>query len=259
MRWMALVCVLMLLAAGIGEKTDHFDVKYEDMRYMKPGTDKVLENSYKAVNQYLGNLPHSIKVVVVDGEKMDEVGKHVEAFSAWNRKSSTIVLRGETLKDAESLSIVSRHELCHLGLNFLLDDKNENEYRWMEEGICMVISDEPLDDVKVSKYIASKGFLSTGEIADAVDSDVYNVTKNGYLQSYSLCKYIAKTYGIQTLIDIVKSPKTSFKDAFYDRTGVTFDSFYRDWKKQVEARSGEKSGVKVVTVKGCLDLAMSEA
>lgn len=258
MKWMALVCVLLLMAVGVGEKTDHFNVKYEDMKYLSPGTGKVLETAYHKVNGYLGTLPPSIKVVVVADEKMDKVGKHVEAFSAWNSQSSTIVLRDETVKDKQSLPVVATHEICHLGLNEILNNKEENGYSWMEEGICMVISDEPLDDVKVSRYIVSHGYLNTKEIGDAVDSNNYNVTKNGYLHSFSLCKYIAKTYGMKTLVDIVKSPGMSFDDAFFRYTGTDFKTFYEDWVRHVQKVAAEKPNVQVVTIKGHLDLAMDE-
>lgn len=259
MRWMALVCIFLLMSVGIGERTDHFNIRYEDMQYLAPGTGKVLENAYRAVDGYLGNLPASIKVVVVDSDRMDEIGKHVEAFSAWNHQSSTIVLRGDTIKNPDSLSVVVKHEICHLGLNDLLDTKNEDEYRWMEEGVCMVISGEPLDDVKVSKYIVRNGYMNTEQIGEAVDSSNYSVTKNGYLQSFSLCKFIAKTYGTDALVDILKSSSPSFEDAFYERTGENFDQVYIRWVKHVRAQSAMSPGVKVISIKGCLDLSMEEA
>ena len=258
MRWMAVVCVLLLMAVGVGEKTDHFNVKYEDMKYLSPGTGKVLEKAYEKVNGYMGTLPASIKVVVVDNDKMDKIGKQVEAFSAWNSQSSTIVLREETVKDKQSLPVVATHEICHLALNKILEDKDEDSYRWLEEGTSMVMSDEPLDDVKVSKYIVSHGYLNTTEIADAVDSKNYNVTKNGYLQSFSLCKYLVGKYGMQALVDIVKSPSVSFNDAFNKRTGTDFKTFYEDWTKDVQTVAAGKPNVQIVTIKGNLDLGMDE-
>ncbi|WP_424356865.1 peptidase MA family metallohydrolase [Methanocella sp. MCL-LM] len=247
------------MAAGIGERTDHFNIRYADMQYLTPGTGKILENAYRSVNSYLGNLPGSIKVIVVDNDRMDDVGKHVEAFSAWNHQSSTIVLRGDTIKDPASLSVVVKHEICHLGLNDLIDKKDEAEYRWMEEGVCMVISGEPLDDVKVSKYIVNRGFMSTGQIGAAVDSHNYSVTKNGYLQSFSLCKYLSQTYGTEALVDILKSPIPRFEDAFYERTGEDFGQFYDRWVAHVQAQAVRSPGVKVVTIRGYLDLSMDQA
>lgn len=259
MRWMALVCIFLLLAAGIGEKTEHFYVKYDDMQYLSPGTGRALENAYQVVNDQLGSLPKVIKVIIIDDDKMDVVGKHVEAFSAWNHQSSTIVLRGETIKDSKALPVVAKHEICHLSLNVLLDDKDDAEFGWMEEGICMVISEEPLDDVKVSRYIVRHGFLDTDGISKAVDSGNYTDAKNGYLQSFSLCKYITKTYGTGALADIVKSPASDFEDAFYQRTGEDFDRFYARWEKHVLAEAARDSRVRVVTVNGYLDLSMAEA
>ncbi|WP_148266468.1 hypothetical protein [Methanocella arvoryzae] len=259
MRWMALVCIFLLLSVSIGERTDHFTIRYTDMEYLTPGTGKILENAYRTIDGYLGNLPDSIKVIVVDDGQMDEVGKHVEAFSAWNPQSSTIVIRGDTLKNPSSLSVVAKHEICHLGLNELLDDKDEAEFRWLEEGVCMVLSDEPLDDVKVSKYIVSQGCMNIKQIGEAVDSKNYSVTKNGYLQSFSLCKFIARTFGTDVLIDIVKSPYPRFGDAFYKSTGVPFAQFYDQWVDHVHKQSQRTPEVRVIHIKGCLDTAMSEA
>jgi len=234
MRWVALVCVLLFIAVGIGEQTEHFNIRYNDFYQSNSDTGKVLENAYNDVNMYLGTVPPSIKVIVVDKDRMDAVGNHVEAFSSWSRRSSSIVLRDETLKDPKSLSVVAKHEICHLGLNNILESGGEGRFGWMEEGICMVISREPLDDLKVSKYIVSKGFLNTSEIAVAVDSKDYPVCKNGNLQSYSLCKYIAMRYGIRTLIDIIKSHDKSFEASFRTCTSRDFASFYEGWKMYVE-------------------------
>ncbi|HMK48273.1 MAG TPA: hypothetical protein VK436_16740 [Methanocella sp.] len=234
MRWVALVCVLLLIASGIGEHTEHFNIRYSDCYQSDSDTGKVLENAYNYVNMYLGTVPPSIKVIVVNKSRMDAVGKHVEAFSAWSRRSSSIVLRDETLKDPKSLSIVVKHEICHLGLNSIMEFKDDGQFGWMEEGVCMVISGEPLDDLKVSKCIVGKGFLNTSEIAAAVDSNDYQVCKNGYLQSYSLCKYITMKYGVRTLIDIIKNPERDFGGSFRACTSRDFASFYEEWKAYVE-------------------------
>jgi hypothetical protein len=243
---------------GIGEKTTHFSVKYSDSKEFAPGTGRALEDCYNLVNNYFGNLPKSIKVVVIDGEEMDNVGKHVEAFSAWNQKSSTIVLRDKTLKDKKSLSCVATHEITHLALNDILEKKGGKSFAWLEEGTCMVISKEPLDDVKVAKYIVANGFMDLPEIAMAIDNDEYAITKNGYLQSFSLCKYIAGKFGVQTLINIIKFPSADFQEAFRKNTGTSFQRFYDEWKESVEAKSHGTSGVNVVSMRGYLDLGLAD-
>jgi hypothetical protein len=256
MKWMALACVALVLMAGMGEKTTHFSVKYEDAKAFEPGTGKVLEDSYKTVNNLFGNLPKTIKVLIIDGEKMDNVGKHVEAFSAWNKKSSTIVLREETLKDKKSLGVVSKHEICHLALNDLLEKKPGHNYAWLEEGTCMVVSKEPLDDVKISKYITSHGFMTLPEIAKAIDSDDYNVCKNGYLQSFSICKKISETYGLSTLTGIIKSPSSNFEGAFRQYTGQDFGQFYDQWRASVNLKARGNVAPRGTLVHGylCLDI-----
>jgi hypothetical protein len=247
MKWMGVGCVLLILLVGtamlavpagamsIGERTKHFDIYYANT---PPdglnGISPTLENAYDEINGYFGNCPGKIKVLVVGKKTMDQVGEHVEAFSAWNRQSSTIVLREETIKDKKSLDVVVRHEICHLGLNDIMARKQSKDFSWMEEGVSMVFSKEPFSDLKVSKYIMSKGFLSPKEIADAVSSDNYNISKNGYMQSYSLVKYIAKRFGASTVINILKCPETDFEKAFMMYTGVDFGTFYRQWQAYVK-------------------------
>jgi hypothetical protein len=257
MKWMALACIVLVLMAGIGERTTHFNVKYTDSKEFAPGTGRALEDCYNLVNNYFGNLPKSIKVVVIDGEDMDNIGKHVEAFSAWNQKSSTIVLRDKTLKDKKSLSCVATHEITHLALNDILEKKGGHEFAWLEEGTCMVISKEPLDDAKVAKYIVANGFMDLPEIAKAIDNDEYAITKNGYLQSFSLCKYIAGRFGVQTLINIIKCPSTDFQEAFRKNTGTGFDPVYNAWKASVEAKSHSTPATNIVSMRGyiCMDMA----
>jgi hypothetical protein len=256
MKWMALACILLVLMAGIGERTTHFSVKYGDSTEFAPGVGRTLEDCYRFINDYFGNLPKTINVVVVDGAKMDNVGKHVEAFSAWNNKSSTIVLRDKTLKDKKSLGVVAKHEICHLALNDILAKKGGHEFAWMEEGTCMVLSKEPLDDVKVAKYIVANGFMDLPGIAQAIDSKEYAITKNGYLQSFSLCKYLANQFGTETLINIIKCPSPNFEAAFLKNTGRSFGPFYDAWKASVEDESQGMAATHVLAVRGylCLDL-----
>lgn len=239
--WMAIGCIVLLLAAGmasaagVGETTRHFDITYGSTPQQTGADDtgQVLERAYNVVNGLWGTLPDHIKVIVVGKKSMDQVGEHVEAFSAWNRESSSIVLRQETLKNKKSLEVVVEHELCHLGMNPILADKGGKEFAWMEEGICMVVSNEPFNDAKVSKYIVDKGFLSPSQITAAVDDDNYNVSKNGYMQSYSLVKYIEERYGIEAVVRMLKSPEKNFERAFEESTGEDFSMFYLEWQAYV--------------------------
>lgn len=241
-RWMAVTCIFLILLSGaahavsVTEKTKHFEISYADSQvmtaYIDPGD--TLEKSYKEINGYLGTCPDHVKVLIVGKKAMDQVGEHVEAFSAWNKQSSSIVLREESLKNQKSLAVVTKHEICHLGLNNILAiKKDQKDFSWLEEGMCMVLSKEPFSDAKVSKYIMGKGFMNTKEIAAAVDSENYNISKNGYMQSYSLFKYMMARYGIEKIVEMCKSPDTNFAVAFRRYTGDDFQSFYNEWKANV--------------------------
>ncbi|WP_230742675.1 peptidase MA family metallohydrolase [Methanooceanicella nereidis] len=247
MKWMAIGCILLLMSAGVATGASsgkaHFSISYKGswQNFNPVNLGSVLERSYNEIDYYLGTCPEDIKVVIIKKKEMDKLGEYVEAFSAWNKKSSAIVIREETLDDPDSLEVVVKHELCHLGLNNILASKEGKGFEWMEEGICMLLSKEPLDDGKVSRSIMKNGFLTYREIAKSVDSDEYSVTKNGYIQSYSLCKYIATKFGVKTLIDIFKHPGPDFEDAFKDSTGVDFSRTYKEWQYNVMASSARDS------------------
>jgi hypothetical protein len=238
MKWLGIGCIILLAMAvamtGVAQAA-HFTISYsETMPFsMSSNLEDSLEGAYHDIQSYVGGVPDNVKIVVVSEDKMDKMGEHVEAFSAWNKKASAIVIREDTLKDKKELDVVLRHELRHLALNGILADKKGDDYEWMEEGICMVLSKEPLSDSRVAKYILEKGFLTPDGITSAVDSEDYPQAKNGYLQSFSLCKYIAGQFGPQTLVNIIKSRDPDFKRGFYYCTGVDFDSFYQDWKTNV--------------------------
>jgi hypothetical protein len=223
-------------AANAVEHTRHFNISYAGNSHPLSdfnGLGDTMENCYNEINGYYGTLPAQVKVLIVGKKTMDEVGEHVEAFSAWNKKSCAIVLREETIKNKKSLDVVVKHELSHLGINNILANKDSKEFAWMEEGTCMVISKEPFSDAKVSKYILGQGFMAPDEISKAVDSENYNVSKNGYMQSYSLVKYMAQKFGMATVINIYKTPETNFEKAFATSTGVDFGTFYRQWESNV--------------------------
>jgi hypothetical protein len=245
MRWLGTACIIVLLlmlagtanAVNVGEKPGHFDITYTTVTTEKvddAGLLNTLEGAYGYVNGFFGTLPRRAEVIIVDDKAMDEVGGQVDSFSAWNKMISAIVLRQKTLKDNASLNVLARHELTHLAINEILCKKDAGDFHWVEEGICTVISKEPLDDATVSKYIVSHGFLNTVEIADTVKNENCTASKNGCMQSYSLVKYITQRYGIGAIIELINSPETSFEKAFMQCTGEEFPTFYKEWESDVK-------------------------
>jgi hypothetical protein len=240
--YLAVACIILMLftstanALTAGDQTRHFNIVYGSGLEPSDGKSlgQTLENAYDLINGYYGTLPDQVKVLVVGQAAMDEIGEHVEAFSAWNPKSSSIVLREETLDKQPSLDVIVRHELSHLGINNILCKKDSTEFQWMQEGLCMVLSQEPLSDKKVSKYIMTQGFLSPPEIADAVKNEKYNITRDGYLQSWSLIDYMITEFGAQRVIDMLRVPDSNFDAAFKQNTGIDFDTFYRQWEDHVK-------------------------
>jgi len=244
MKWGMVACILLLLvmpvamvnATGLGDNSRHFNISYADLRARPMDSDNlstVLESAYDHVNGYFGTCPDRVEVIVIDDKEMDKIGKQVDSFFAWNKQLSAVILRQGTLKNDTLLPVLARHELTHLAINNILDNKDPKEFHWMEEGICMVVSQEPLDDADVSRYIVSHGFLNTSATFAAIKSENCSISKNGYMNSFSLIRYMAQRYGIDTVINMLECPETDFNRAFRQNTGEDFEAFYDEWKNSV--------------------------
>lgn len=243
MKWWAVACVLLLAvlavtasAADPGESTRHFNITFSNdsaHNADNAGLFSTLEKAYDHVNWFFGSCPDHVEVIVVDDKDMDKVGKQVDSFFAWNKALSAIILRQGMLKNDTQLPVIARHEMTHLAINDILCKKDPAEFQWMEEGICMVVSKETLDDADVSKYIVRHGFLNTSEIFSAIKNENVSISKNGYMNSYSLVRYIVHRYGINILINMLESPETSFDKTFRQYTGEDFRSFRTDWENYV--------------------------
>jgi hypothetical protein len=244
MKWRAMACILLLLsmsvamasALDIGDRSEHFKVSYTDPLARPINNDSllnVLENAHGHVNGYFGTCPGHIEVIVISDQDMDKFGKQVDSFFAWNKAMSAIILRQGTLKNKTMLPVIVSHEMTHLAINNILGHKDPEEFHWMEEGICMAVSREPLDDADVSKYIVGHGFLNTSTIFGAIKSKNCTVSKNGYMNSYSLVQYMIERYGLDAVIHILECPENSFERAFRQYAGEDFEPFYDEWKANV--------------------------
>lgn len=244
MKWWAMACVFLFLAMtattasamNMGDSTRHFNVTYCDgLSNLMNNADFLskLEESYDYVNGYFNSCPDRVEVIVIDDKDMDKIGKQVDSFFAWNHELSAIILRQGTLKNSTLLPVIVRHEMTHLAVNDILCKKDPADFQWAEEGIAMTVSKEPLDDADVSKYIVDHGFLNRSEIFSAIKNENTSISKNGYMNSYSLVHYIVQRYGINTVINMLECPEKSFDKAFKQYTGEDFQSFYAEWKKSV--------------------------
>ncbi len=239
-----MACIFILLVLLVGapnaaseDRARHFTITYttgsphemDDSSLLK-----ALEGAYDRVNGCFGTCPGHVEVIIVDDKAMDEeAGEQVDAFSAWNKMMSAVVLRQEALKNKSSLPVVVEHEMTHLAINDILYKKDPREFQWMEEGICTFVSKEPLGEASVSKYIVGHGFLDTSDILGAIKNENCSISKNGYMQSYSLIRHMIWRYGMSAVIDILRCPEASLDNAFRQRTGEDFRAFYADWESHV--------------------------
>lgn len=242
MGWTAVSCTMalfLLLAGTAGADAGHFGLTFKDCTDTgASGLLAAIETAYGRVNGMFGTCPAHIEVVVISDGAMDRVGRQVDSFSGWNKEFSAIILRNSALTNNSSLNVVAAHELAHLAVNEILGKKDPADFRWMEEGVCTLVSKEPLDDAEVSEYIVGHGFLNAGEVYDAIKSADCAVSKNGYMQSYSLVRYMEERYGFDTVKKILECPEESLDAAFCKCAGESFASFYDDWKAHVTASGG---------------------
>ncbi len=252
MKWWVMACILLLLvgfvvtasAAGPKESTRHFNITFSNDSAHDAdhaGLFNTLEKAYDHVNWFFGSCPDHVEVFIVDDKDMDKIGDQVDSFFAWNEALSAIVLRQSIIKNDTQLPVIAKHEMTHLAINGILCKKAPAEFQWMEEGISMVVSKEQLNDTDVSKYIVNHGFLNTSEMFNTIKNEDVGVSKNGYMNSYSLVKYIVHRYGINIIINMLECPETSFDNAFKQYTGEDFPLFYIEWKKSVMATASGAS------------------
>ncbi|WP_128567002.1 peptidase MA family metallohydrolase [Methanocella paludicola] len=228
------MALLLLLAGTACADTGHFGVTFDGCRDTgDTGLLSVLETAYEQVNGLFGTCPDHVETVIISDGAMDRVGKQVDSFSGWNKEFSVIILRNSSLQRRSSLRFLGAHELTHLAVNELLFKKDPAEFHWMEEGICTLASGEPMDDAEASRYILEHGFLDTGEIFDAIKSEDCAVSKNGYMQSYSLVKYMEGRYGFDMIKKLLGCPEECFDAAFRQCADESFASVYDDWKAYV--------------------------
>ena len=238
MGWTGILCAIAIVLAAsapAGALTSgHFDVEFKGCS--DPGNcglRPLLDAAYDDVNGLFGTCPGHIEVEFISDHDMDRVGKQVDSFNGWNKEFSIVILRNSSIHNS-SLPVLVRHELTHLAINEILCKKDPAGFHWMEEGICTLVSKEPLDDADVSNYIVKHGFLDTGQIYDAIKSEDCAASKNGYMQSYGLVKYMQKRYGFSLVKELLECPDESLDDAFLKYTGESFASFYDEWKGQVK-------------------------
>jgi hypothetical protein len=237
---------LLMMLAGVSSAAsgaEHFSITYNtgsagiigDASFLD-----VLERAYERVNGCFGTCPGHIEVIVLDDGAMDEeAGEQVDAFSAWNKAMSAVVLRQAALVNGTSLPVLAEHEMTHLAINEILSKKDPREFQWMEEGICTLVSKEPLRDAEVSRYIVGHGFLDIGDILGAIKNKNCTISKNGYLQSYSLVGHMVRRFGLGAVIDMLESPETGLGEAFRQCTGEDFPAFYEEWEKDVMAAASK--------------------
>jgi hypothetical protein len=247
MRWLSVACAIFLLlvlagtagAVNLGTSTGHFKLTYTGIAVNRDdaGLLDTLEAAYGRVNGYFGTCPGQVEVIIIDDGDMDRAGKEVDSFSAWNKLYSAVVLRRGLLNNRSALPVIAVHEMTHLAINDILCKKDPRGFQWMEEGLCTLISKEPFNDTDVSGYIVGHGFLDIAGIYGAVKDENASISKNGYMQSYSLVKYMAGRYGLDAVIQMMECPENGFEKAFRKSTGEDFGTFYKEWRSDVTIKA----------------------
>lgn len=265
MRWIGVACILLIIIASAGahartgstyshfnaktgfiispetgtieQYTPHFNINYHNA-WPVFGTKTVgdnLEYAYGQANNILGTMPDKVSAEVVGDWVMDETeSEQIGAYSLM--KLDKIVLRADSMKYPEKFLPVVEHELIHQGTNNILaEKKNDSGYTWMVEGVAQLISNTPaLTDANGKAYIGKYGFVVLDNMLNTCEqNEDAQASFNAYYQSYSLCKYIADNFGMDTLIKLLKSPEENFSDGFKKVTGEDFDEFYQEWKDKV--------------------------
>lgn len=269
MKWIGIACIILLFVAGLGAQlsssephselyayraktgfsispetgtieqiTQHFIIDYRNAWPLvdtKCVGEDVMEPCYDHINGYFHALPEKISVEIIGQKTMVEIVE-AEAFSLNN--VDKIVFQDASLKNLKKFKGEINHELTHQAINNIFTEKNGKEYMWMHEGLAQIMGNDPcVPDLQGVIFIKKYGFIDLGDIYQEFHADTDNEIGNAYYQSYSLCKFILDRYGMDSLIDIVKSPEPRFTRGFEKVTGDDFETVYADWQRSITDES----------------------
>ena len=220
------------------DRYQHFTVSIDGGADLSVGSEVIdaLESAYRSVGRDLNYFPdEKIAVVIYPGRQFHELlNKHRNVGGIYDGKIRVPVGGLEKEAHREQLRRILAHEYAHVVVHFLT---NNNCPLWLNEGIAEYESrtwEDGFYDVLGSA--ASNGtFVPLDKLSSALKAYGSNRVSLAYLESFSLVRYMAQTYGVYSLRSILDClyRREPVEKAVRETLFVEMDQLERDWMRSL--------------------------
>jgi len=220
------------------DRYQHFTVSIDGGADLSVGSEVIdaLESAYGSVGRDLNYFPdEKIAVVIYPGRQFhDLLNKHKNVGGIYDGKIRVPVGGLEKEAHREQLRRILAHEYAHVVVHFLT---NNNCPLWLNEGIAEYESrtwEDGFYDVLGSA--ASNGtFVPLDKLSSALKAYGSNRVSLAYLESFSLVRYMAQTYGVYSLRRILDClyRREPVEKAVRETLFVEMDQLERDWMRSL--------------------------
>ena len=140
-----------------------------------------------------------------------------------------------------SLEVTMKHELCHLLLHAYLGDRKIP--RWFEEGVAQWVSEGTSEIILEQKKPGLNEAVLTGKIipmralSESFPGERESLTL-AYEESQSFVSYMIDTYGLESILSILKALKEgrAWEEAVREALGISYIDLEDRWLKHLRKK-----------------------
>ncbi len=179
-------------------------------------------------------------VLINDRQKFQQMAGHpmVVAY-AMPSKNAMVIDNTRMTTTPFNLRSTIKHELCHLMLHDHISD--DRLPRWLDEGVCQWASDGLADIIMdARRALLPAAILSERYFDLAALNQRFPQEKNAlilaYEQSKSVVEYISRTYGSQSVVDLLMQLRQGIRleSAIESRLGISSDQLEAQWRDHLK-------------------------
>jgi hypothetical protein len=140
-----------------------------------------------------------------------------------------------------SLGVTMKHELCHLLLHVYLGDRKIP--RWFEEGVAQWVS-EGISEIileqkkpRLNEAVLAGKIIPMRALSESFPGERESLSL-AYEQSQSFVSYMIDTYGLESILSILKAVKggRAWEEAVRDALGISYIDLEDGWLEHLKKR-----------------------
>jgi hypothetical protein len=179
-------------------------------------------------------------VLINDRQKFQQMAGHpIVVAYALPHKNVMVIDNTRMTTTPFNLRSTIKHELCHLMLHDHISV--DRLPRWLDEGICQWASDGLADIImNTRRALLPAAILSEQYFDLAALNQRFPQEKNAlilaYEQSKSVVEYMSRTYGSQSVVDILTLLRQGIQleSAIESRLGISSDQLEAQWRDHLK-------------------------